>query len=86
MDKIKFYKKYKGIKMNKYVPLLERELEKTFKSRWEWICAALDLKEKIDNEEYKQEVRVMPMPEVILIMLFLLLVGFNLIAIKILGG
>lgn len=53
MDKRKFEKEYKGVKMHKYVPLLEKEVGNQMNRVGDWREAALDTKEEFDNFKNK---------------------------------
>lgn len=76
-----FYRKYKGIKMYKFVPLLENELKETIRRKNEWISTALDYEEKY--QEIKSDNKLFLFLHIsLLCFLIFLFVSFNVFIIR----
>ena len=86
MDTVKFKKKYKGIKMNLYVPLLEQEVKDIIHTKNDWMETSLDLQEQIDNKLYRANItRYYCWWSIILVLLCGIFVGFNYLIIRLFG-
>jgi hypothetical protein len=75
-----FRKKYRGIKLYKYVPFLEKELKDTIRSKLFWIEAATDAQEKYESE--RSDKLVLFLQVSLICFLAFLLVMFNVFIIR----
>jgi len=71
MKKSQFNKKYKEIKMYKYVPLLEKEIRRQINQKYDWMETAVEL------EDTKKEILKTTIPELSFIAICSILVAFN---------
>jgi hypothetical protein len=86
MKEKQFKKEFKGIKMWKYVPLLIKQCKEYKDSRDDWMESALDLEGRKRPIIINPTIKIMSMPEVLIIILCILLLGFNYFVLKLLIG
>jgi len=81
MREKEFKKKYKGIKMHKFVPRLENELKDSIRRRQDWTMTALDCEEKYQSGKPERRV-IFFLQTALTCFLCFLLVMFNLYIIR----
>lgn len=80
MDQIQFNRKYKGIKMHKYVPLLENQVKEEITRRKDWMEKCFEFKDEIKDLIHERRYLLF------LIILLVLSFSFNTIMMIILRG